>query len=489
VTRVEVEHDCPLRTIVEQQAAALALQAESIAVLQRELAQLKKAHIGPKSERMKMPSVSDSLGEAPSKESTEALRKARREAKKSKAPTERVEHKVPAAERQCPKCTKGSMSALGEGRSTFVYEYKPPQLVCVEHVQEVLRCTCGGHVVTAPGAPKVIVKGRYGASFLAHLVVAKCVDSIPIYRLEKEWSRQGIPMSRSTMNELLHRTAELLSPLSKALLEVIRHRPVVHADETRLRMQNDGTGKAKNGFVWTFGAADALGKMDVGYVFAATRSGDTARDYLEGTQGALVVDAYSGYNKVLAVSSRERAACHAHLRRYFHEALATAPIAQQAIDTILRLYRIEHDAKEQGILGSEAHRALRLDKSAKVREELRQWLDDQKPKHPPKSPIGIAIRYAQNQWTELGRFINSTAIPLDNNAAERALRRVALGRKNFLFVGGAEAGKNLAGLYSLVATCEARGINPFEYLSDVLNRLPDHPMAKVEELLPGAWAV
>jgi transposase len=369
-----------------------------------------------------------------------------------------------------------------------VYEYVPAKLVRVEHVQEVLRCRCGGHVVTAPGAPKVIEQGRYGASFLAHLVVAKCVDSIPLYRIEKDFKRQGVPVSRSTMNELFHRAAALLQPVSKRLLDQVRVRPIVLADETRTRMLNDGAGKPKNGFQWTFVAEDDQGGIDIAFVFAADRSGETPRQVLGGTQGTLLCDAYSGYNSVADVSSRERAACHAHLRRYFHEALPTAPIAQQAIDLILELYRVEHDAKEQRIVGTDAHRALRTQRAGPIRARLEQWLDEQLARQLPKSPIGIAIRYALGHWDELGRFVDDARIPLDNNASERALRRVALGRKNFLFVGDIESGKNLAGLYSLVATCEARAINPFEYLADVLARIGDHPHSRIDDLLPAAWA-
>jgi transposase len=289
------------------------------------------------------------------------------------------------------------------------------------------------------------------------------------------------------MNELFHRAAQILRPLSDRLLDQIRHRDIVLADETRLRMQDGGEGKPKTGFQWTFVAEDERRGTDIAFVFAANRSGETPRQVLGGTSGTLLVDAYSGYNSVADVSSRERAACHAHLRRYFHEALSTAPVAQQAIDLILQLYRVEHDAKEQRIIGTDAHRRLRLERAGPARDQLQQWLNREQRRHPPKSPIGVAIRYALNHWDELGRFMQDARIPLDNNASERALRRVALGRKNFLFVGHVEAGKNLAGLYSLVATCEARSINPFAYLADVVARIDDHPASKLDELLPASW--
>jgi transposase len=472
-----VDHDCSLRDIV-------VAMSNKIAKLEHELAQIKKAHIGPKSERSKMP-------RPPSKPVTAEERLAKRRAQaadRAQTETVRTEHKVPAEERTCPSCGNDKLKPIGEGRKTTVYEFVPARFVRHEHVQEVLRCRCGDYVVTAPGAPKVIEKGRYGASLLAHLTVAKCADHLPLYRLEKDFARRGFPIARSTMNDLLHRTSELTKPLWQRLLEQIRTRPIVGADETRLLMQNDGSGKPKNGFVWTFVAADEHGDQDVAYVFAGGRSGETPKRLLGGTKGTLIVDGYSGYNVVAEVSKRKRAACHAHLRRYFHEALPTAPIAQQAIDLILGLYRVEHDAKEQKIAGTKEHLRLRRQRAGPIREQLHQWLLEQKTRHPPKSPISAAIRYALNQWRELGRFLDDARVPLDNNASERSLRRVALGRKNYLFVGDIEAGASLAGLYTLVATCEARGINPFAYLSDVIPRVQDHRKRRLDELLPGPWA-
>jgi transposase len=259
------DHDCPLTELVQEQQRRIEQLLERAEKQDREIAQLKKALIGPKSERSKMPGVDAALGKQPSSVQNRQARRRERAQQKRKLETVRVEHKVPDAQRACPTCGGDTLSALGEGRTTVVYEYVPAKLVRVEHVQEVLRCRCGGHVITAPGAPKVIERGRYGASLLAHLVVAKCVDCIPIYRLEKEFKRQGVPLPRSTMNELFHRAAELLQPLSNRLLDQIRTRPIVLADETRLRMQNDGTGKPKNGFQWTFVAEDDQRGLDVAF--------------------------------------------------------------------------------------------------------------------------------------------------------------------------------------------------------------------------------
>jgi transposase len=471
-----VDHDCVLKDLVVD-------LANRLAKLEHENAQLKKAVLGSRSEKSKMPRIKTGAPATP-----EQVQKTRRDraAAKAQAPTVRVEHKVPDAERRCTVCGNAKLDPLGDGKTTSVWEFVPARFVRVEHVQEVLRCRCNGFVVTAPGAPKVVEKGQYGASFLAHLAVSKCADHTPIYRLEKAFARQGVPVARSTMNELLHRASAILEPVWTRLLDVVRVRPVVGADETRLRIVRDKSGKTKNGFVWTFNARDDAGGLDVAYVFAEDRSGSTPKTLLEGTKGVLLVDGYSGYNVVDEVSSRRRAACHAHLRRYFHEALPTAPVAQEMLDLVAELYVAEHAADEQRLVGR-AKLEFRKQRAGPIRRRMRDWLDAHRERHPPKSPIGAAIRYADNQWKQLGVFLADARVPLDNNGSERALRRVALGRKNYLFVHDLERGANIAGLYSLVATCEARGINPFEYLADVLARVQEHPASDIDALLPAAW--
>lgn len=475
-----VDHDCVLKEIV-------LAQADEIEHLKHELSQLKKAVFGPRSERSRMPRV-----DAGTKATPEDRQKARREraAAKQKLESVRTELKVPKEQRTCPDCGSEKLAAL-PGRESTVYEFVPARFIRHVYVQEVLRCECRGYVVTAPGAPKVVARGRYGASFLAHLAVAKCADSIPIYRLEKDYQRQGIPIARSTMNSLLHRASEITKPLWTRILDKIRVRAIVMADETTLRMQDDGNGKPKTGFVWTFVAEadedeDEDG-LDVAYVYADSRSGTTPARVLGETKGYLLVDAYSGYNEITQVHSRKRAGCHAHLRRHFHDALKTDPVAQEAIDLILELYKVEHLAKARAIIGTPKHLALRKTKSAPIRRRLKKWLDEKLPTAPPKSPLGTAIRYALNHWPDFGSFLEHPRIALDNNASERALRRVALGRKNFLFVGDVDAGSNIAGLYTLVATCDARGINPVGYLTDVIQRVQDHPAARLDDLLPGPW--
>jgi transposase len=474
-----VDHDCVLKDIVLE-------LSNKLAKLEHELALIKKAHVGPKSERSKMPRIDAGKRATPE----EKLAKRRERARtKAQIQTVQTEHKVPDAKRVCPACGNDKLRPLGKGKTTTVWEFVPATFIKHEHVQETLRCKCNGYVVTAPGAPKVIERGRYGATFLAHLVVCKCADHLPLYRLEKDFARQGIPIARSTMNDLLHRVSTMTKPIWTALLDAIRVRPVVQADETRMRMLDDGNGKPKHGFMWTFVAADDNGDRDVALVFAGDRSGDTPRRILEGTSGYLLVDGYSGYNDVENVSTRKRAACHAHLRRYFHDALPTAPIAQEAIDLIGQLYGVEQDAAKRSLSGNSKLEFRKL-RAVPIRDRLKKWLEKQRKVQLPKSPIGAALRYGLNNWEELGRFLDDARIPLDNNNSEAALRRVALGRKNYLFVGDVDSGTNIAGLYTLIATCEARGINPFAYLADVITRLKDvdpNDAAAIAPLVPAAW--
>jgi transposase len=315
---------------------------------------------------------------------------------------------------------------------------------------------------------------------MAHLVTAKCADSIPLYRLAKSYRRTGIPIARATMGDLFHASAEATKPLAERLLTLIRQENLVLADETPIRVQAEK--KTRKSYVWTF----RTGKL-IAYRYSPSRSGQTPVDVLGGTQGYLVVDGFTGYNRITVPEGRIRVGCWAHVRRKFFEAKPTAPEAQQMLDLILGLYRVEHEIHQANVQGSAEHLLARRTRSAAVIAAIIDWLREQFPRHVPKGPIGEAIRYTQGQWGALTQFLSNASLPLDNNASEGALRPIALGRKNFLFVGHDEAGENIAGLYSLVATCEANGVNPQQYLADVLLRVQTHPQSRIDELLPHRW--
>jgi transposase len=225
----------------------------------------------------------------------------------------------------------------------------------------------------------------------------------------------------------------------------------------------------------------------IAYRFSVDRSGETPQQVLYGTKGTLVVDGYTGYKKVTQGDGRRRAGCLAHARRKLFAAVEGEPEARHALDLIRDVYLVEHAARQRGILGTADHRVLRQTESAPLMHKLKAWLVSRQGVHPPKSKLGIAIRYALRQWAELTVFIDDPTVPPDNNRSEAALRVVALGRKNFLFVGNEDAGDNIAVLYSLVATCEANDVNPIEYLRDVLHRISTHPADRIDELLPDRW--
>jgi transposase len=225
---------------------------------------------------------------------------------KSKLVTETVELKVPAAERACPHCRSTELRSVGSGKPSTVFEYIPGYFRRRMFRRETLSCRCGQYIVNAPAPERVTDKTQYGPGFIAHLIVRKCGDSIPLYRLEKQCRRLGIPISRSTMTDLFHRHAELLVPLPARLLERVRQSELVLGDETSIKM----LGSTKRGYVGTFIAGTLIA-----YRFSIDRSGETPQQVLGGTQGTLVVDGYTGYNKVTQVDGRRRAGCLAHARR------------------------------------------------------------------------------------------------------------------------------------------------------------------------------
>ncbi len=461
-------------------------QLERVSQLEQTVANLQRHIFGRRSE--KMPSVASELQKAGAitTDAEETLAKRRDAAQRKRTlPSREIHHRVREDQKTCPKCGGREFTSLGDGKVTEVYELIPARFERQLHIQEKLRCRCGETILTADGVPKVYDKARYGPGFLAHVVVSKCADSIPLYRQAKRYRREGVPIDRSTLVDLFHRTAELLSPLVARLLALVAEKEIVLADETTLRVQ--AKEKTRIAWLWNFIARDEFDKELIAYVFSNSRSGETPARVLEGTIGKLLVDGYTGYNRVTLPGARERAGCLAHLRRKFFDARNFSPAAQRVLDLILEIYKVERAALDKEILGTPAHLAMRQARSQQVMDELKALLLTEQPKHLPKGPMGEAIGYALAQWDALTLFLTDARLPIDNNASERALRIAALGRKNFLFVGHNQAGENLAGLYSLIATCETNGGNPIDYLTDVLIRIQTHPASRIDELLPHRW--
>jgi transposase len=481
------DHRCEWRERAEALEGELREVREQFASMKGTLEKLQRHVFGKRSE--KMPPVAEAIRDPARAEADRlaALQTRRENAeKKRQLVTRKIEHKVRDDQKVCPSCGGHDFAPLGAGAITQLYELVPAMVERQLHIQEKLRCRCGEGVVTADGPEKVYDKARFGPTFMAQVVVSKCADSLPLHRQAKAYRRVGVQVNDSTLGDLFHRTAELTKPLSDRLLHLVAEQEIVLADETTHRVQEKE--KTRTAWLWSFIARDEEEKEIIAYVFSRSRSGETPVRVLADTIGKLLVDGYSGYNKVTLPGGRERAGCLAHLRRKFFDAQSASPdAAKRAMDFILEVYRIERAALDADLLGTPEHLVMRQTRSRAVMDEFRAWLDAEHPKHPPKSPMGEAVGYALGQWNALTLFLADPHLPVDNNASERALRVAALGRKNFLFVGHDEAGENLAGLYSLIATCEANGVNPVAYLADVLRRVQTHPASCIDELLPHNW--
>lgn len=473
------DHECEWK----EYALTLQKQLEDVAEKQRlqqeQLEALQKKIFGKSSEKMPPMEREARRGEPPAPEKSLAKRRANAELRASKIKTETADVKVPATDRHCPHCNGDDFATVGDGKTSSVTEYVQGYFRKRIFRRETLACSCGQHVITAPVPDKVFDRTQYGPGFMAHLVVSKCCDSIPLYRMEQQFGRLGIPMARSTMTDLFHRVGELVAPIASRIVELIAASPIVLADETPLPVQD----ARKSPYLWTFVAGELIG-----YRFSLTRSGQTPKEVLGGTTGTLVVDMYTGYNAITGVDGRERAGCLAHARRKFFKALASAPDAQIALDFIREIYVLEREVKVARATGGAEHARVRWEQSLPMMDKLYVWLTQQQPNHPPKSVMGNAISYSLKNWQALTRFITNTGIPPDNNQSERALRVVALGRKNYLFAGNKEAGENLAALYTVVATCVANAVDPLAYLTDVLTRLDTTPADQISQLLPQNWA-
>ena len=335
--------------------------------------------------------------------------------------------------------------------------------------------------MTAAAPPQVTDGCEYGPALHAHVAVAKCADGMPLYRQAKQLQRAGSPVSRATLCALFHRAADQIDGIYQELLKQVSSADHVFADETPLPVLAEAS--CKRGYVWTF-VSDKV----VAFTYSPSRSGATPVRILGKTEGTLQVDAYSGYNAVTTPAGRTRAGCWAHVRREFFRALESRPTeAGVAMDWIARLYDVEHRAAEKAVVGTATHLAMRRIESKPHVDAIFAWVAEHVEENPPKSPLGKAMRYAQKQEVALRQFLDEPRVALDNNTAERALKPVAIGRKNFLFAGKDEGAENLAKLQTLVATCQRHGVNPQLYLQDVLVRVNTHPASKIGELLPWAW--
>ncbi len=327
-----------------------------------------------------------------------------------------------------------------------------------------------------------IEKGRADVSILAFLVVSKFADHLPLDRIRKIFLRQGYPLATSTMATWLKDLHEMLRPVYLAMAAELTGGDVVHADETICRVViEEKKHKTHQGYLWVYiGGGHRL------YEYTASRGSEHPSRFLKAFHGTLQADGYAGYNAICKENALMRAGCHAHARRKFVEALPKYPKVQAILDMYTELFAIEAECTERkvSVLERLRIRALRSEPLLKL---MHTWVEEAGKTALPQDPLGEAVTYALGQWGPLSVFLKDGRIPLDNNISERALRPVVLGRNNFLYFGSEDGAVRGATFYSLVQSCVALGINPLEYVEDVLGRISTHPNSRITELTPAGW--
>ena len=393
--------------------------------------------------------------------------------------------KYPPKQKACPDCG-GELKYLGEDVSEML-EYVPARFKVIRQVRPKLACACCDKIVQAEAPSRPIERGFAGPGLLAHVLVSKYCDHLPLYRQSEIYAREGVELERSTLADWVGGTSALLGPLVEALRRHVMNAKKLHADDTPVPVLAPGNGKTKTGRLWTYvrddrPAGDAT-PAAVWFAYTPDRKGEHPQAHLSNFTGTLQADGYAGFDQIYETGRIQEAACWAHVRRKFYDLVAAhkSPVAGEALERIGALYAIEKEIRGRS---PEERRAVRNERSKPLLESLKQWLEAALGKLSRKSDTALAVRYALGRWEALLRYVNDGHIEIDNNAAERALRTVALGRKNYLFAGSDAGGERAAAIYSLIGSAKLNGIDPEAYLRDVLTHIADHPVNRIDELLP-----
>jgi transposase len=395
---------------------------------------------------------------------------------------ERMVHDLADSEKHCSTCRQ-ELRLIGE-ESSERYEFIPAQLTVIEDVCKKYACACTIRTAAKPAQP--IEKSTAGASLLAQVIVAKYADHLPLHRQENMFTRHGVEISRKTMCGWLAQCSDLLKPLYASAKQVLFQSKVIGTDDTGVKVLDPKLPFARTGRLWPY-----CGDKDhpvILYDYTATRERAGPEAFLKGYRGHLQADAYGGYDAFFKDPARglTEVGCWAHARRYFHKALESDQARMgPALLLIAQLYRVEKQARD---LAPQDRLRLRRLQSQPILDKFRDYLLEIQAEMLPKSPEGRAARYTLKNWAALNRYAGDGDLEIDNNATERAIRGVAVGRNNWVFFGSDRGGKTAAVLRSFVASCQRAGIDPYAWLKDVLSRIADHPVTRLTELLPHNWA-
>lgn len=398
----------------------------------------------------------------------------------------RIVHDLPEDQKVCEH--GHPRQQIGE-EITEQLEYRPASFVVLQHVRLKYACKpCEGNgdnprIELADKPPQPIDKGLAGPGLLAYVITSKLADHLPLYRLERIFGRHDLHIAGSTMCAWMAAAAMLVKPLVDLMTEGVKSSRVIHTDETRVPVQDPQVkGRCKNGRIWTY-LGDATSPYVV-YSYTPDRTRAGPQGFLAEYKGYLQADAYGGYDGIYARGVIE-VACWAHARRKFFDAKDTdSARAAAMLEMVQELYAVEHEA--QG-LDDDGRQALRQEKSLPALVKIKAWLDENIKRVLPRSPMAGAIQYTLNQWEALCRYAEHGFLNIDNNAAERALKRVAIGRKNWLFAGNDQFGQFHATLWSLIASAERHGLDPQRYLTSVLAKIGQTPISQLGQFLPDCW--
>ena len=489
---------CAQAALLEAKDAELRTKDLRIEQILAQLTRLKRMQFGRSSEKLdreieQLELLLDDLHESsataesqPSSAWQDAPQKPVRRPLPDHLPREEIVHVQACA---CPKCG-GELRRLGED-VTEVLEYVPASFKAIRHVRPKFSCRRCESITQAPMPSLPIERGRPGPGLLAHVLVGKYADHLPLYRQSEIYAREGVELKRSTLADWVGRSAALLAPLVEALRKEVMASDVLHGDDTPVPVLAPGTGRTKTGRLWAYVRDERPhnGSRAPAAVFfySPDRKGERPAAHLKTFKGVLHADGYAGFNAIFEQGAIAEAACWAHVRRKFFDVHAAngSPIAKEALDRIAALYGVEEEARGRP---PDERRRLRQQKAKPLIDDLRAWLASTKLKLSPKTDLAGAIRYALGRWTALVRYLDDGRLEIDNNAAERAIRPLAIGRKNYLFAGSDKGGERAAAFYSLIGTAKLGGLDPRAYLRDVLARIADHPINRIGELLPWNWS-